>query len=205
MAKMKGGDDKFTKKLTKAEEAKFRREYKISANEDIVISDKNIDAWRKKKTGEGWAYSTKDKAAPAPAPKREEVTATLKTKKLEGVKTPELVKRKDEKKEETPKFKPQPGSKRLSSGGKSTAVSNVVNKAKNAIEKKKFEKEAKGYAAYKRQGDGGATSSDLKETRKVAKKMGVSKSQMKDMKTAQKFASKQEKGKTSYFGRKRLG
>lgn len=215
MATKKGGDDKFTKKMSSSEEAKFRKEYKVPADKNIVISDKNLSDWRANKTGTGFGYSTSDKPKPSPKP---EITATLKTKKLStSTKTPDRERSTTKTSEESkPKFTPEAKSKKLTKGGR---TGNLGTTVKNVVGKQVFKSEQKKSDAYNRATSGTGTGSlagaskmdraralkdrksELKSVKKdVKKSTGVSlRSEIKDTKKAIKWSNKVGENKNKYL------
>lgn len=203
-----------TKSLTSSEQAALNKEWekthgtKVAKGENVSISESDYKAWKKREN-----FAMTYNPAPKPTP-RQEVTANLPTKKASTIesKRPSVTKLPKSKKEEDQKFKPEPKTKKLTSGGKQVFGSNIATGVKNVVNKAKFEKEKKQSAAGKRAlvGEGGRSSyskeniatlkaakKDIKSVKKQVGRTAV-RSAVKDINAGIKYEKKVLKNKNVY-------
>jgi len=229
MATKKNGPikDKEKTDLSSSDQKRVNKEWeslnrkKLPKGENAAISDAAYKEWKSTGKLNHTYYNPKDK------PKKEEVTATLKTKKLTQTPVDKSVKRvstPSTKKEEKPKYTPEAGAKKLTKGGGRTG--NVATAAKNVVGKQVFKSEQKASDSYNRATSTSGTGSqagmskierrnelktqlkDLKSDRKYVKKStGVDvKSDIKDTRKAIKWSDKVGSNKNRYLtisGRKK--
>lgn len=215
MRKNKTGPVKDKEKtgLTQQEQAVVNKEFekaqgtKLPNGENAAISEASYADW--KKTGRvNYTYYN-------PAPKRERVdVGTLKTRGIPKANTAASLQKSKKyattSKVEDKKFKPDPGTKRLTKGGNTVIGSNLATTVKNKVNEAKFNKQKQQSKASDRalKGEGVmsnkvAALQEQKRSIKQVKREGlVSKSAaragIKDARSGIKYEKKLSKGKAIY-------
>jgi hypothetical protein len=190
MANKKNGPikDKEKTDMSASDQKRVNREWenmnkkKLGKGENAAISEAAYKDWKSTGKLNYTYYNPKDKE---PAPKKEEITAKLQTKKIQQ--TPidkNIVKSKTEKKtaEAKPTYTPEAKTKKLTKGGGRTG--NVGTAVKNVIGKQVFKREEKLASAYKRATSTAGTGSQAGQG-KIERRNEL-KGQIKDLKSARK-------------------